>query len=98
MPEPLSNDELVDELVASGVLSTELLVKAFRSVDRAHFVPLRLKAEAYADYPLPIGEGQTISQPSTVAFMLEQLQPAPGHHVLEVGAGSGYVAALLAQA
>ncbi len=92
-----TNAQLVDELVAAGDLVRPELSAAFRAVDRVHFVPSALAGEAYADYPLPIGQGQTISQPSTVAFMLEQLQPEVGQRVLEVGAGSGYVAALLAK-
>lgn len=92
-----TNAQLVDELVAADDLVTPRLIAAWRAVDRAHFVPAALQAEAYGNYPLPIGHGQTISQPSTVAFMLEWLQPELGHNILEVGAGSGYVAALLAQ-
>ncbi|MDP3986097.1 MAG: protein-L-isoaspartate O-methyltransferase [Candidatus Veblenbacteria bacterium] len=92
-----SNSELVASLVSSGVLQTPRLRTAFLAVDRARFVPLSLRAEAYADHPLPIGLGQTISQPTTIAFMLELLQPPPGGTILEVGAGSGYVAALLAE-
>ncbi|MDZ4230163.1 MAG: L-isoaspartyl protein carboxyl methyltransferase, partial [Candidatus Veblenbacteria bacterium] len=86
-----SNSELVASLVSSGVLQTPRLRTAFLAVDRARFVPLSLRAEAYADHPLPIGLGQTISQPTTIAFMLELLQPPPGGTILEVGAGSGYV-------
>ncbi|MBI5466473.1 MAG: protein-L-isoaspartate(D-aspartate) O-methyltransferase [Candidatus Kerfeldbacteria bacterium] len=92
-----NNDELVDYLVNSGVLKSKFLVRAWRQVSRADFVPAKLRPQAYADEPLPIGLGQTISQPSTVAFMLELLRPEPGQRVLEIGAGSGYVAALLAQ-
>ena len=73
----------------------ERVLKAFREVDRALFVPDELRESAYADSPLPIGHGQTISQPFIVAYMLEQLNIRPDHRVLEVGAGSGYVVALL---
>jgi protein-L-isoaspartate(D-aspartate) O-methyltransferase len=58
---------------------------------------MRLRSEAYADYPLPIGHGQTISQPFIVAFMTEAIRPQPGERILEIGAGSGYQAAILAQ-
>lgn len=65
-------------------------------VPRHEFVPPDLRADAYRDQPLPIGHGQTISQPYIVAFMTEQLDPQPSHRVLEVGTGSGYQAAVLA--
>lgn len=94
---PSSNDELVDYLLDKGVLKSPSIVKAMRAVDRALFVPPSLQAEAYLDIPLPIGYGQTISQPSTIVFMLELLQVRRGDKVLEVGAGSGYVASLLCQ-
>ncbi len=90
-----TNDALVDEIAATGVLHTPAIIQAFRKVDRACFVPAELVGEAYGDYPLPIGFGQTISQPSTVAFMLELACPKSGERVLEVGSGSGYVIALL---
>jgi protein-L-isoaspartate(D-aspartate) O-methyltransferase len=66
-------------------------------VPRHQFVPEALRARAYEDHPLPIGDGQTISQPYVVALMLESLQLAPTDKVLEVGTGSGYVTALLAE-
>jgi len=93
-----SNAELAQHLIASGVLKSRNLKTAFQVIDRSHFVPSALVSQAYEDHPLPIGLGQTISQPTTVAFMLELLRPEPGNRVLEVGAGSGYVVALLAQA
>lgn len=92
-----SNDELVKYLLTTGALSTPRITKAFLMVDRAEFVTASLQAQAYDDNPLPIGLGQTISQPSTVAFMLELLQPRLNDKILEVGAGSGYVAALLSK-
>lgn len=61
---------------------------AFRKVNRADFVPDSLLERAEANVPLPIGYGQTISQPSTVSFMLELLDPKPGHDVLDIGSGS----------
>lgn len=92
-----TNDALVDGLLHAGVLRTPGVIQAFRRVDRACFVPDELVGEAYGDYPLPIGFGQTISQPTTVAFMLELVCPKPGERALEVGSGSGYVLALLSR-
>lgn len=92
----ICNMALVDDLIKKGVLKTPKLIRAFRAVDRKDFVPKSLKLLAYADEPLPIGEGQTISQPWTVAFMLELLDPEPGENVLEIGYGSGWQTALLA--
>lgn len=70
--------------------------KAFQTIDRKDFVPCELINEAYGDYPLPIGYGQTISQPSTVRQMLEWLDPKPGERILDIGSGSGWTTALLA--
>ncbi len=88
---------MVQELIAAGDLHNPTLINAFRAVDRADFVLPEQWELAYRNYPLPIGEGQTISQPATVALMLELLSVEVGMKVLEVGAGSGYVAALLAK-
>ena len=68
-----------------------------RVVPRHLFVPERLRRSAYADGPLPIAEGQTVSQPYIVAATVEALDPGPADHVLEIGAGSGYAAAVLAE-
>lgn len=83
------------QIEARGVRNPAVLA-ALRAVPRHRFVPPGLVHEAYADTPLPIGEGQTISQPYIVALMTELLQLAPGDRVLEVGTGSGYQAAVLA--
>ncbi|MBI4119514.1 MAG: protein-L-isoaspartate O-methyltransferase, partial [Parcubacteria group bacterium] len=91
----LSHDALIQNLVQKGYLKTPLLIEAFNNIDRADFVPDEYKDDAYGDYPLPIGFGQTISQPLTVAFMLELLQPEPGEKILDIGTGSGWKAALL---
>lgn len=71
------------------------VLEAMRSVPRHWFVPANMQSEAYADRPLPIGYGQTISQPYIVAMMTELLDPKPGERILEVGTGSGYQAAIL---
>lgn len=80
----------------NGVLQTPYIIDAFQSVDRVNFVPKDFTYLAYIDSPLSIGYKQTISQPSTVAFMFELLMPRLGDKVLDVGSGSGYTTALLA--
>jgi protein-L-isoaspartate(D-aspartate) O-methyltransferase len=75
----------------------EATLRAMRSVPRHEFVPPKLRDDAYDDFPLPIGYGQTISQPYIVAYMTEQIRPSRGMKVLEVGTGSGYQAAVLAE-
>jgi len=73
------------------------VLETFAEVPRHLFVPPRHRHEAYEDYPIPIGHGQTISQPYVVALMIQELDPRPDHRVLEVGAGSGYQTAILAR-
>ena len=73
------------------------VLRAMNDVPRHRFVPERLVSEAAGDYPLPIGYGQTISQPYIVATMSQALEVAPGDKVLEIGTGSGYQAAVLAE-
>jgi protein-L-isoaspartate(D-aspartate) O-methyltransferase len=73
------------------------VLDAMRKVPRHRFVPERVRAQAYADHPLPIGHDQTISQPYIVGFMTQALRVEPTHKVLEIGTGSGYQAAILAE-
>jgi protein-L-isoaspartate(D-aspartate) O-methyltransferase len=73
------------------------VLRAMGRVPRHRFVPPEVAGVAYGDHPLPIGYGQTISQPYVVAFMTEQLKPTPSDRVLEIGTGSGYQAAILAE-
>lgn len=87
---------LIDKMIRVGVLSSASIIKAFEEVDRSAFVTPAYLERAYDDTPLPIGYGQTISQPTTVAFMLERLQPKSGEKILDVGSGSGWSTALLA--
>jgi len=88
-------ERMVDEqLIPRGIRNARVL-DAFRKVPRHIFVPDELSDSAYADYPLPIGKGQTISQPYMIALMTESLNLVPGEKVLEVGTGSGYQLAIL---
>ncbi len=87
---------LVQHLIDIGVLKTPALIDAFKNIDRAKFAPQNMECFAYVDEPLTIPGGQTISQPYTVAFMLELLQPQPGEKILDIGAGSGWQSGLLA--
>jgi len=92
----LRNDMVDQQLVARGI-NHRATLDAMRKVQRHLFVPTGYQAQAYADSPLPIGHGQTISQPYIVAYMTQLLDPKPGQRVLEVGTGSGYQAAVLAE-
>ena len=90
-------DEMVDRQIAARGVSDERVLQAMRTVPRHRFVPERLSRSAYNDHPLPIGEGQTISQPYIVALMTETLQVEEDDRVLEIGTGSAYQAAVLAE-
>jgi protein-L-isoaspartate(D-aspartate) O-methyltransferase len=87
---------VTSQIVARGVADPRVLA-AMREVPRHRFLPEAMARDAYEDRPLPIGEGQTISQPYMVAAMTAALAPGPTDHVLEVGTGSGYQAAILAR-
>jgi len=81
---------MVREQIAGRGITDSVTLNAMRAVPRHEFLPRRLRGEAYAHYPLPIGHGQTISQPYIVAFMTEAIRPQPVDKILEIGAGSGY--------
>ncbi|MGD2173879.1 MAG: protein-L-isoaspartate(D-aspartate) O-methyltransferase [Candidatus Brocadiaceae bacterium] len=83
--------------IASQGVRDEAVLDAMRHVPRHLFVPERRRRRAYGDFPLPIGHGQTISQPYIVAYMTEVLELAPGEKALEIGTGSGYQAAVLSE-
>jgi len=92
----IQQDKLIEDLVKDGFLHSPRVIEAFKKIDRSNFVIEPVKNNAYVNSPLAIGFGQTISQPLTVAFMLEKLDVQPGHKVLDVGSGSGWTTALLA--
>lgn len=88
---------MVDTQLAGRGIVDGYTLQAMGKVERHRFVPEAQRRRAYEDTPLPIGHGQTISQPYMVALMTELLAPKPGQRVLEIGAGSGYQAAVLAE-
>ena len=90
-------ERMVKEQIVMRGLVAERVLSALRKVPREEFVPAEYRAESYTDKALPIGYDQTISQPYIVAFMTEELQPQSRDRVLEVGTGSGYQAAILAE-
>lgn len=90
-------ERMVDEQIAQRGICNPYVLEAMRAVERHHFVPFEHRNLAYTDGPLPIGDGQTISQPYIVALMTELLMTHPSQKVLEIGTGSGYQAAVLAQ-
>jgi len=90
-------ENLVERLIKWGYLTKPQIIAAFRKVPRHEFIPGGGGSYAYADQPLPIGKGQTISAPSMIAIMMETLDLSPGLRVLEIGTGSGYNAALIAE-
>ena len=88
---------MVEEQIKARGVKDDRVLQAMARVPRHEFVPRGERADAYDDRPLPIGHGQTISQPYIVALMTEQARPKPEHKVLEIGTGSGYQAAVLAE-
>jgi protein-L-isoaspartate(D-aspartate) O-methyltransferase len=92
-----AREEMVATQIAARGVRDEKTLAAMRAVARHEFVPAAHRRESYADHPVPIGHGQTISQPYIVAFMTEALSLRGGECVLEVGTGSGYQAAVLAR-
>lgn len=88
---------MVEEQIRKRGVTDPRVLEAMRTVPRHRFVPESLQYLAYADRPLPIGQGQTISQPFIVAYMTQALEVAPAHRVLEIGTGSGYQAAVLSR-
>ena len=89
--------KFIDPLIEQGWLKTPEIIEAFRKIKRIDFLPEDMKDLAELNEALPIGYGQTISQPLVVAFMLEQLEPEKGDKILDVGSGSGWTTALLAE-
>jgi len=90
-------EQLIENLKKEGIIRSEKVEKAFRRVPRELFVPEEYREYAYFDEPLPIGYDQTISAPHMVAIMTEELSPEIGWRVLEVGTGSGYQSAIIAE-
>ncbi len=88
---------MIEYQIRKRGIKDKSVLKAMSSVRREIFVPENLQKDAYSDRPLPIGKGQTISQPYIVAFMTEQLMVGPGDRILEIGTGSGYQAAVLGE-
>ncbi len=96
-PYAQAREAMVESQIEARGVSNPLVLEAMRSVPRHEFVPTYYLDQAYGDHPLPIGHGQTISQPYVVAWMSELLEVEPGDKVLEIGTGSGYQAAVLAE-
>lgn len=92
-----ARNRMVDEQIAARGISDPHVLRAMRTVPRELFVDEDMRDAAYSDAPLPIGEGQTISQPFVVALMIERSGLKPGERALEIGTGSGYAAALMAE-
>jgi len=92
-----TRNQMVDSQIEARGISHQATLQAMRKVPRHLFVPQAIESEAYSDRPLPIGYNQTISQPLIVAHMTELARPAKGKKALEIGTGSGYQAAVLAE-
>ena len=96
MPYEQQRKTLVENLQRAGYIRDQKIKEAFLRIPREEFLPAHKRPYAYVDTPLKIGHGQTISAPHMVAIMCEALDLQEGHHVLEIGAGSGYHAAIVA--
>jgi protein-L-isoaspartate(D-aspartate) O-methyltransferase len=92
-----ARSQMVDNQIEPRGIENPLILEAMRKVPRHEFVPENLRAVAYEDHPLPIGYGQTISQPFIVGLMTQSIEPKVGMRILEIGTGSGYQAAVLAE-
>ncbi len=92
-----ARDKMVRTQITDRGILNPAIIKAMKKVPRHLFVPVGSEYQAYGDYPLPIGYGQTISQPYVVAYMTEVVKPAGNKKALEIGTGSGYQAAVLAE-
>jgi len=92
-----ARQEMVTQQLLSRGIKNQLVLQAMSKVPRHLFVPANVRDQAYGDFPLPIGYGQTISQPYVVGSMTELLEPNPKETVLEIGTGSGYQTAILAE-
>ena len=92
-----SKNRLIDYWQSSGMIKDKKVIEAFKTIPREKFIPEEYIDQAYGDYPLSIGKGQTISQPTTVMLMTEALELKKGDKVLEIGAGSGYQAAIISK-
>jgi len=93
----IEHENLINSLIKDGYLKTPEIIEAFKNIDRLDFVLEEHRVDAYVNAPLLIGFNQTISQPLTVAFMIELLEPKPGERIMDIGVGSGWTAALLAR-
>ncbi|MFB6212268.1 MAG: protein-L-isoaspartate O-methyltransferase [Candidatus Magasanikbacteria bacterium] len=92
----MNKEKLIKKLKNQGYLETPLITEAFRKIYRKDFVPEERLELAYTNQALPLKKGQTISQPLTVAFMLEKLEPQPSEKIMDIGTGSGWQASLIA--
>lgn len=90
-----SKNDLILHLINCGAMHSNNIIEAFKNIDRIDFVLDPNVSDVYEDYPLHIGYNQTISQPRTVAMMMEMLEPQEGQKVLDIGSGSGWTTALL---
>jgi protein-L-isoaspartate(D-aspartate) O-methyltransferase len=96
-PFRIAREQMVKKQIQERGITDKLLLEALRKIERHRFVPEKYRDQAYDDYPLPVGEKQTISQPYIVALMTSAIEPDNTKKVLEIGTGSGYQAAVLAE-